>query len=160
MGILFLLPFLAVPLLLVSRSLAPCGACLTCLLLSCLAARHAACLAGAPSACCVPSLLQLEHMSEGPAKGNSDCPRCQLAGACARVDAEDARRRRRRSKRGPTGSSAQAVPAACCAVYAGAEAGAAREGEGEEGAVFARFYCTDLGRAALQLGTDTPPPSL
>jgi glyoxylase-like metal-dependent hydrolase (beta-lactamase superfamily II) len=71
--------------------------------------------------------------------------------------AEDARRRRRR--RGPTGSSVQAVTAACCAVYAGAGAGAARE-EGEEGVVFARFYCTDLGRAAPQPGTDTPPPSL
>jgi glyoxylase-like metal-dependent hydrolase (beta-lactamase superfamily II) len=70
--------------------------------------------------------------------------------------AEDARRRRRR-RRGPTGSSVQAVTVACCAVNAGA--GVARE-EGEEGAVFARFYCTDLGRAALQPGTDTPPPSL
>ena len=68
--------------------------------------------------------------------------------------AEDARRRRRR--RGPTGSSVQAVTAACCAVNAGAGAGAPRE----EGAVFARFYCTDLGRAALQPGTNTPPPSL
>ena len=68
--------------------------------------------------------------------------------------AEDARRRRHR--RGPTGSSVQAVTAACCAVNAGAGAGAARE----EGAVFARFYCTDLGRAALQPCTDTPPPSL
>jgi glyoxylase-like metal-dependent hydrolase (beta-lactamase superfamily II) len=67
---------------------------------------------------------------------------------------EEARRRRRR--RGPTGSSVQAVTAACCAVNAGAGAGAPRE----EGAVFGRFYCTDLGRAALQPGTDTPWPSL
>ena len=85
----------------------------------------------------------------------------QLAGACARVDADesDIINARRRRRRGPTGSSVQAVTEACCAVNAGAGAGAARE-EGEEGAAFARFYCPDLGRAALQPGTDTPWPSL
>ena len=73
--------------------------------------------------------------------------------------AEDARGRQGCRREGPTGSSVQAVTAACCAVYAGAGVGVARE-EGEEGAVFARFYCTDLGRAAVQPGTDSPPPSL
>ena len=70
--------------------------------------------------------------------------------------AEDARGRQGCRREGPTGSSVQAVTAACCAVYAGAGAGVARE----EGAVFARFYCTDLGRVALQPGMDSPPPSL
>lgn len=68
--------------------------------------------------------------------------------------ADDDKRRRRK---GPTGSGVQAVTMACCAIYA--EAGAGKP-EIEERATFARFYCADLGQAALHPGAKAIPSSL
>ena len=74
--------------------------------------------------------------------------------------AADARRRRK----GPTGSTVQAVTMACCAVYAGAVPGvSSQESEGDaedDTSTLARFYCADLGLAAIHPGTRLTPPSL